>query len=144
MRVESILNIKGRDVQTVSSETSVAIAVHRLSARGIGALVVSDDGQRVIGMLAEREIVRGLAKHGVELLHLPVRDIMARSIPVISPQDGIRDAMAEMTRSRNRHLPVVDDGKLCGLISVGDLVKHRLDEMELETMVLRDAAIRHR
>ena len=144
MKVESILKMKGREVQTVSSDSTVGAAVHKLSTMGIGALVVSDDGQRVDGIVAEREIVRGLAKHGPRLLEVAVRDIMARSIPVCSPQDGIRDAMAVMTRSRNRHLPVVDDGKLCGLISVGDVVKHRLEEMELEASVLRDAAIRHR
>ncbi len=143
MKVESILKSKGRNVQTVASEVSLVLAVHQLSSRGIGALVVSDDGRRVDGLLSEREVVRGLAKHGTGLLDLRVRDVMARDVPVCSSQDTIREVMAEMTRSRNRHLPVVDDGALAGLISIGDVVKHRLEELELEALVLRDAALRH-
>ncbi len=144
MKVESILKSKGRDVETITAVESLVLAVHQLSTRGIGALVVSDDGRRVDGLLGEREVVRGLAKHGSRLLELRVFDVMARSVPVCSSQDTIRHAMAEMTRSRNRHLPVVDDGELAGLISIGDVVKHRLEELELEALVLRDAAIRHR
>ena len=144
MKVESILKSKGRDVQIVGSEESLVLAVHLLSSRSIGALVVSGDGRAVDGLLSEREVVRGLAKHGAALLDLRVRDVMLRDLPVCSPQDTIRHAMAEMTRSRNRHLPVVDGGALAGLISIGDVVKHRLEELELEASVLRDAALRHR
>ena len=144
MKVDSILKGKGRDVQTVGTDVSLVLAIHQLSTRGIGALVVSEDGRRVNGLFSEREVVRGLAKHGAGLLDLRVGDVMARSVPVCSSQDTIRDAMAEMTRSRNRHLPVVDGGALCGLISIGDVVKHRLEELELESSVLRDAALRRR
>ncbi|MFP5372867.1 MAG: CBS domain-containing protein [Actinomycetes bacterium] len=144
MKVESILKSKGRDVQIVTPEVSLVLAVHQLSSRSIGALVVSHDGRAVDGLLSEREIVRGLARHGAALLDLRVRDVMLRDVPVCSSQDTIRDAMAEMTRSRNRHLPVVDGGALAGLISIGDVVKHRLEELELEALVLRDAALRHR
>ena len=144
MKVESILESKGHDVQTVVSDLSLVLAIHQLSTKGIGALVVSDDGRGVNGLLSEREVVRGLAKHGAGLLDLRVRDVMARSVPVCSSQDTIRAAMAEMTRSRNRHLPVVDGGVLAGLISIGDVVKHRLEELELEALVLRGAALRHR
>ena len=144
MKVDSILKDKGRDVQTVGTDVSLVLAIHQLSTRGIGALVVSEDGRRVNGLFSEREVVRGLAKHGARLLDLRVGDVMARSVPVCSSQDTIRDVMAEMTRSRNRHLPVVDGGALCGLISIGDVVKHRLEELELESSVLRDAALRHR
>jgi len=143
VNVESILRIKGAKVQTIESGAAVELAVHRLSTIGIGALVVSDDGRTVDGILAEREVVRGLARHGAHLVDLRVRDVMARSVPVCAPRDSIRDVMAEMTRSRNRHLPVVDKGALCGLISLGDVVKHRLEELELEALVLRDVAIRH-
>jgi len=97
----------------------------------------------VEGVLAEREVVRGLAHNGPRLLELRARDVMARSVPVCSPLDTVREVMAQMTRTRNRHLPVLDGGKLCGLISLGDLVKHRLEELELEAQVLRDVAIRH-
>lgn len=144
MNVESILKIKGAEVRTIESGGSLELAVHRLSTMGIGALVVSDDGRRVDGVLSEREVVRGLAHHGAHLVELRVRDVMARSVPVCSPQDSIRHVMAEMTRSRNRHIPVVANGALCGLISLGDVVKHRLEELELEALVLRDVAIRHR
>ena len=144
MKVESILKGKGHDVQTIGSEVSIVLAIHQLSSKGIGALVVSDDQRRVDGLLGEREVVRGLAKHGAGLLDMRVHDVMARSVPICSSQDTIRHAMAEMTRSRNRHLPVVDDGALSGLISIGDVVKHRLEELELEALVLRDAALRNR
>jgi CBS domain-containing protein len=144
MKVESILKGKGRDVQTIGSTVSLVHAVHQLSTMGIGALVVSDDGRRVDGLLGEREMVRGLAKHNIGLLDLQVHDVMDRSPTICSSQDTIQHAMAEMTRTRNRHLPVVDDGALSGLISIGDVVKHRLEELELEALVLRDVAIRHR
>lgn len=144
MKVESILKGKGRDVQTIGTDVSVVLAVHQLSTMSIGTLVVSDDGRRIEGLLGERELVRGLAKHGAGLLDLRVRDVMVRSVATCSPDDTIRHAMEEMTRTRNRHLPVVDGGGLCGLVSIGDVVKHRLEELELEALVLRDAAIRHR
>lgn len=144
MKVESILTAKGRAVHTIGPKSSLLLAVHQLSSLGIGALVVTEDGRRADGLLGEREVVRGLAKHGPGLLDLRVTDVMARSVPVCSPGDTIQHVMREMTRSRNRHLPVVDAGGLCGLISIGDVVKHRLEELELEAAVLRDAAIRHR
>lgn len=144
MKVESILSGKGRAVHTIGSGTSLVLAVHQLSSLGIGALVVTDDGQRAAGLLGEREIVRGLAKHGPRLLDLRVGDVMTRSVPVCSPDDTLQHVMREMTRTRNRHLPVVGATGLCGLVSIGDVVKHRLEELELEALVLRDAAIRHR
>lgn len=139
MEIESILKVKGRQVETIEPGASVVMAVHKLATMGIGALVVSEDGERVDGMLAERNLVRGLAKHGPRLLDMRVHEVMSKGVPVCSSHDNITGAMAEMTQSRNRHLPVVDEGKLCGLISVGDVVKHRLDEIELEARVLRDA-----
>ena len=144
MKVESILKGKGSDVQTIGPSVSIVLAVHQLSTMGIGALVVSGDGRKVDGILGEREIVRGLAKHNVGLLDMQVHEVMDRAPTICSSQDTIRHAMAEMTRTRNRHLPVVDEGALCGLISIGDVVKHRLEELELETLVLRDVALRHR
>ena len=144
MKVESILTGKGRGVHTIGSGASLVLAVHQLSSLGIGALVVTDDGLRADGLVGEREVVRGLAKHGGRLLDLRVADVMARSVPVCSPDDSIQHVMREMTRSRHRHLPVVDASGICGLVSIGDVVKHRLEELELEASVLRDAAIRHR
>ncbi|MDQ3641959.1 MAG: CBS domain-containing protein [Actinomycetota bacterium] len=139
MKVESILKIKGRDVETVRPDTSVVIAMHRLAVLGIGALVVSSDGERVDGVLSERDVVQGLNKHGARLLDLPVREVMSQRVPTCAPEDSLRSVMAEMTRSRNRHLPVVAGERLVGIVSIGDVVKHRLDEMQLETNVLRDS-----
>lgn len=139
MKVESILKIKGRDVETVRPDTSVVVAIHKLTTLRIGALVVSGDGERVEGVVSERDIVHGLNKHGARLLDLTVRDVMSRNAPVCAPEDSLQSVMAEMTKSRNRHLPVTTDGRLVGLVSIGDVVKHRLDDMQLETSVLRDS-----
>lgn len=139
MSVEAILKVKGRSVETIAPDSSIVLATHKLATMGIGALVVSTDGQRLAGILAERDIVRGLNKHGSKLLDLTVGDVMSRGVPVCAPDDKLTHVMAEMTRTRNRHLPVVQDGRLCGLISIGDVVKQRLEELELEGDVLRDS-----
>jgi len=144
MKVENILHAKGWAVETISPEASMVLAIHRLTTAGIGALVVSSDGESVEGTLSERDIVRALSRHGARALELRVADCMTRGASVCSPDALVQDVMAEMTRRRQRHLPVVVQGKLCGLISVGDVVKNRLDELELETNVLRDAYIVHR
>jgi CBS domain-containing protein len=141
MNVEHILDSKGRSVETVRPDATVDFALHRLTALGIGALVVSSDGVRLEGVLSERDVIRGLAKHGSRLLDLQVDAVMSRTAPVCSPLTSIKDAMAEMTRTRHRHVPVVQDGALRGLVSIGDVVKFRLDEMELEASILRDAYI---
>lgn len=141
MKVERILDAKGHAVETIRPDATLEIAVHRLTAKGIGALVVSADGQHLDGVLSERDVARGLARHGGRLLEMQVSAVMSKGVPVCTPDSTIRDAMAEMTRSRHRHLPVVQDGTLRGLLSIGDVVKHRLEEMELEASVLRDAYI---
>lgn len=141
MKVEGILKAKGHDVQTVGPDTAVVLAVDRLSSMQIGALVVSADGSKVEGVISERDVVRGLAHHHARLLDLKVSDVMARHVPVCSPDDPIQDVMAQMTRTRNRHVPVVQDGRLYGLVSIGDLLKNRLEELELQTNVLRDSYI---
>ena len=141
MTVEAILKAKGHDVQTVRPDTAVVLAVDRLSSMQIGALVVSGDGTRVEGVISERDVVRALAQHGQRALEMTVADVMARHVPVCSPDDAIVDVMAQMTRTRNRHVPVVQDGRLYGLVSIGDLLKNRLEELELQTNVLRDSYI---
>jgi CBS domain-containing protein len=143
MKVENILQSKGWAVETISPGATMAHAIHRLTTAGIGALVVSNDDESVEGIISERDIVWALSRQGGEILNLHVADCMSRGVPMCTPEDTIQDAMAEMTRRRQRHLPVVRDGKLCGLISLGDVVKNRLDELELETSVLRDAYINH-
>jgi CBS domain-containing protein len=143
MRVAGILEAKGRDVETVSPDSDLQLVMHRMAARRIGALVVTT-GSRVEGTISERDIVRALAKHGGRVLDLRVREVMSRNGPTCSPDDTLQHVMGEMTRTRHRHLPVVDgSGDLCGLVSIGDVVKHRLSEMELETRVLRDAYLAH-
>ena len=145
MRVESILKAKGREVHITTPDADLRLVVHKLSSLGVGALVVSADGRTVSGTISERDIVRGLNKHGNRLLDLRAADVMSRGAPTCSPNDLLQDVMAEMTQTRHRHVPVVDEnGELCGLVSIGDVVKHRLDEMELETNVLRDAYITRR
>ena len=122
----------------------MAHAIHRLTTAGIGALIVCDDGDTVLGTLSERDVVWALSRQGAAVLDSHVADCMTRGGPVCEPDDLIQDAMAEMTRRRQRHLPVMRDGRLCGVISLGDVVKNRLDELELETNVLRDAYITRR
>ena len=144
MKVENILQSKGRAVETIAPGATMAQAIHRLTSAGIGALVVSEDGETVLGIISERDIVWALSRRGTEILELHVTDCMTRGGPVCASDDMIQDTMTKMTRSRHRHLPVLRDGKLCGLISLGDVVKNRLDELELETNVLRDAYITRR
>lgn len=141
MQIERILKAKGSQVETISPDAAATIAIHKLASLGIGALVVSGDGERVDGIIAERDVVRAAARHGARFLELSAAEIMSRTFPVCSPTESITAVMAVMTRTRNRHVPVVIDGKLCGLISLGDLVKNRLDEMELEATILREAYI---
>ena len=141
MRVESILKGKGRNVETVQPQAGMAMVVHKLTTMGIGALVVSGDGTSVDGIVNERDVVRGLNKHGAMLMEMQAKDVMSRGMPLCSPDDTLRRVMEEMTRTRNRHVPVVEDGKLCGLISIGDVVKNLVEEVELEVGVLRDAYI---
>lgn len=144
MKVHDILTTKGRAVETIRPDATVDLAVHRLSALGMGALVVSADGTHMEGVLSERDVVRALAKHGTRVLEASVASVMSRFVPACTPNTPINDAMAEMTRSRHRHLPVLDQGVLAGMLSIGDVVKSRLEELELEASVLRNAYIAHR
>lgn len=140
MKVEGILKSKGRSVEIVQPWVTVADAVRKLMGPPqIGALVVCADAERrVAGIVDERSIVRALGKHGTQVLEMQVGDVMSGHVPTCSADDSIAYLMLEMTRSRNRHVPVVEHGTLSGLVSIGDVVKHRLAEMELETGVLRD------
>ena len=143
MKVREILGAKGRGVITIRPDATVATAVHRLALERIGALVVSDDGLRVAGILSERDVVEGLARDGADLFATGrrVADLMTRNVVTCGPDDTVKWLMAEMTRRRVRHLPVLDDGRLVGIVSIGDVVKSRLGEVELEATVLREAYI---
>lgn len=137
MNVETILRGKGRGVVTIRPDERVAAALAVLRDRNIGALVVSNDGVSVDGIISERDVAYGLADHGSALLSFPVGDAMTRRVATCGPDDGVADLMAKMTNRRIRHLPVVDGGRLVGIVSIGDLVKSRLDEIEDEARSLR-------
>jgi len=143
MKVSEILGAKGHDVVTVSPETRVSSLVRRLHIEGIGAAVVSRDGETIDGLVSERDIVHALATQDTELLGRPVSEFMTREVVTCRPDDSMKSVMATMTRRRIRHLPVVEGGRLVGVVSIGDVVKNRLEEMELETRVLRDYAVAH-
>jgi CBS domain-containing protein len=138
MNVSAILDAKGWEVVTIEPDTLVLLALHEMNMRNIGALVVTDDGGHVLGTISDRDIARALIRHGNHLLSLQVKKVMSRRVPVCRPGDNTNDCMLVMTEARTRHLPVVDGRRLCGLISMGDLVKNRLEELELERNVLRD------
>ena len=138
MQIGDILARKGRDVDIVRPDSYVSTVVSLLKLKGIGALVVSDDGKTVSGIISERDVVRGLAEHGAAVLELSVADLMTANVRTCRAGMKVTEAMAEMTSRRIRHLPVVGAGGLEGIISIGDVVKQRLDELETETSVLRD------
>jgi CBS domain-containing protein len=137
MNVETILRHKGSGVATVRPDATVGAALRELIGRNIGALVVSKDGQTVGGIISERDIVHGLAEHGAALLSLEVADVMTRPVVTCALADSVDELMAEMTNRRIRHFPVVEDGRLRGIVSIGDVVKSRLDEVEYEARSLR-------
>ena len=143
MKVQEILAHKGNKVVTIRPDATVSTAVHRLALERIGALVVSEDGRSIQGVLSERDIIKALAEDGAAILapDRRVRDLMTKGARTCRPDDAVKAVMAEMTRHRFRHMPVVEGGRLAGLVSIGDVVKSRLDEMELETVVLREAYI---
>ena len=137
MNVETILHNKGRAVATIRPDETVGAAVDALVSRNIGALVASDDGERVDGIISERDIVHALASHGSDLWTLTVAEVMTRPVVTCEPTQGVDELLAEMTNRRIRHFPVVRNGRLCGIVSIGDVVKNRLDEIEYEAKSLR-------
>lgn len=138
MHVSSILKTKGQTIITVKPEDKVASVAQLLAVNRIGAvLCLAPDGQ-IAGIVSERDIVRGLASHGVKVLDLPASELMTRRVVSCRSDDTIASVMTKMTDGRFRHIPVVDDGKLTGFISIGDVVKHRLDEYTTEVEGLRD------
>jgi CBS domain-containing protein len=137
MNVETILRSKGRTVATIRPNETIGAAVGELISRNIGALVVSEDGESVDGIISERDIVHALADHGADLLSRSVGEVMTRRVITCDPSDSVEKLMAEMTNRRIRHFPVVQDGRLCGIVSIGDVVKNRLDEVEYEARSLR-------
>jgi CBS domain-containing protein len=137
MNVETILRTKGRAVATIRPDETIGAAVDALISRNIGALVVTEDGGGVDGIISERDIVHALTDRGAGLLSVKVAEVMTRRVITCEPSDTIEKLMAEMTNRRIRHFPVVQDGRLCGIVSIGDVVKNRLDEIEYEARSLR-------
>lgn len=143
MSIQNILRRKGNKVATVTSASTIANAAHRLRLERIGALVVSDDGKQIAGILSERDIVQGLSEHGLHVADMPVSALMSHHVVTCGPDASVTDVMRIMTQHRIRHVPVVAEGRLQGIVSIGDVVKSRLEDMELETSVLRDYAVAH-
>lgn len=137
MNVHTILRTKGKSVVTIHPDATVERAVAVLRLSGIGALVVSDDGKNVVGILSERDIVEALGRLGGDLLAVSVAEVMTSPVVTCEPEDSVAELMAEMTNRRIRHFPVLDDGRLAGIVSIGDLVKNRLDEIEFEAHSMR-------
>lgn len=138
MLVRTILAQKGTEVDTVAPTATVASAVDALAQRRIGALVVSPDGSVIEGILSERDIVRGLAEQGPGVLDQPVSSLMTSEVTTCVADDTADLLMGLMTDQRIRHLPVVEGGLLCGLISIGDVVKARVGELQVETQTLHE------
>ena len=137
MTVERIIGDKGRDVVTVSSKTTLAEIAATLSAKRIGAVIVMEK-DAIGGILSERDIVRALAKHGGDALAMTAADWMTAKVVTCGPEDTINEVMQTMTTGRFRHLPVVKHGKLAGIISIGDVVKRRIEEVEREADQIRE------
>ena len=137
MTIESILKRKGTDVTTIAPDASVKRAADWLRAKNIGALVVTSENA-IIGLVSEREIVHAFSRHGETAGSMLVKEIMQHGVTTVSPDESVIRVMNLMTHHRVRHMPVLRDGKLAGIISIGDVVKHRLQDLELETNVLRD------
>ena len=137
MTVKSILETKGREIVSVKADATLAAAVKLLSSRKIGAVLVMN-GPTLDGILSERDIVRVLGDRGAAALDEPVRNVMTRKVVSCQPADTVRAIMEKMTTGKFRHLPVIEDGKIVGLISIGDVVKRRVSEFEHEQEAMRD------
>jgi CBS domain-containing protein len=138
MTVKTILATKGREVITTAPTVTLEEAIAVLTRHRIGALVVLGAEERVIGILSERDIVRALSEQGAGALKQPLSQIMTRTVTTCSEADPISEIMDRMTRGRFRHIPVVEQDRLVGIVSIGDVVKQRLTEMERESEALRD------
>ena len=144
MKIAEILEAKGSDVVITLRTTPLLVLAERLRYDRIGALVVTPDGRHVEGLVTEREIVDAIARHGAGALGLRAADVMVRSPRTCSPDDRVREVMAVMTSARVRHVLVMKDDQLRGIVSIGDVVKSVLDDADLEVNVLRDAYLGHR
>ena len=136
MSIAAILQSKGSDVETVTAADSVSEAVRRLGERRIGALPVVENG-RIVGIMSERDVIYCLKDHGAEVLDWPVSRVMTAPAITAAPATAVLSALALMTQRRIRHLPVVEGDRICGIVSIGDLVKHRMERIEAEAEAMR-------
>ena len=138
MIVSQLLKSKGFQVYTVSEETNINEISRILSEKRIGVAVIINESKNVIGIISERDIIRGLSKYGEKVLDMPSKALMTKNVITIGLDSHIDDLMREMTNSRIRHMPIVEDEKLVGLISIGDVVKNRVEELQAEGDMLRE------
>ena len=137
MNIQKILDAKGARVATTHADAAVSSIAARMKQERIGVLIIVDETEAIGGIISERDIVHALVSHGPGLGQLKAGDLMTRSVITGVPTDTIRSAMTTMTDRRIRHLPVVDGGRLCGIVSIGDLVKNRLEDLESEASQMR-------
>ena len=138
MNVSAILKQKGRDVETVSPDATLMQATSALAKRRIGAIVVVDERRNVQGIISERDIIRVLAQSGAQVLSSPVSSVMTKNVISCGESDTIDQLMSAMTTGRFRHLPVTKDGALVGIVSIGDVVKYHVAEVEMEATAMKD------
>jgi CBS domain-containing protein len=138
MTVSIILAGKGRDVVTIEPNASLAEAVGLLAEKRIGAVLILGADRRIVGILSERDIVRAIAERGRDALDGPVSAAMTRKVSTCLERETISSIMERMTMGKFRHMPVVEQGRLVGIVSIGDVVKHRLNEVERDSAALRD------
>jgi CBS domain-containing protein len=138
MTISIILASKGREVVTIAPSASLASAVRLLVEKRIGAVLILGADRRVVGILSERDVVRALAERGAGALEEPVSQTMTRKVSTCNENESVLNIMERMTEGRSRHVPVVDQGELVGIVSIGDVVKHRLHEMERDSTAMHD------
>lgn len=136
MTIAAVLRNKGSEVETIAADASLFEAVRRLGEKRIGALPVVEDG-RITGIMSERDVIYCLRSHGPEVLDWPVSRVMSSPAITASPDTEVLSALALMTQRRIRHLPVVEGGEIRGIVSIGDLVKHRMERIEAEAEAMR-------
>lgn len=141
MQISDLLRHKGPDVVSILPSETLGAAAKKLTQHRIGALVVRDRLGRIVGMISERDLVTALAQHGAGALSVSVNDVMTPDVITCRPGDAVRDLMALITVKRVRHVPVCEGDRLIGIVSIGDVLKSRLDEKELELNMLRDLSI---
>lgn len=144
MRVADILKTKGTAVMTARPTESVQVVAKRFRQEGVGALIVSCDGVSLDGIITERDVSNGLADHGREAHAVPASALMTTAVVTCAPQDSVTEVARVMTERRLRHLPVKEGRRIVGVVSIGDVLKYRLDEVQLEARVLRDIAMASR